>query len=511
MAHVQVSCTINGCGKKCTGNKYSIDRHIQNQHIDGKKKGPHGIAAGGMAAYCKPLPEAPPPPPPDDVTAADAIKEARMAASALLFALGLSANAIASIDGALLDALLAAKGAESGRTILRADSGSLDTVVRDRLLPYLKSLITGKHVVLSVDKKDQDMAEGKGLIHVMISCAQLKASILAEAIVVPIGTSCDADYYEKLVQRVMREWGIERKYIIGISVDNTAVNPSFVRKLGFRLLPCVMHVIHLMYDACDDVFNLTALLGWREYFSRSHKRRDAAVRANVNYRATQIPGTRFGSSSTLMELLADPATFKRYLDFVETNPVAAYVKAKNKEKKAAAPPGGAAKKRRATTDNDSNATAGVAAAAAASGSSRKSFGNADAAQAQEALAYSVLLDNMRDTYTQAVVCVVHDIMKDAKPLLLASQLSSRRLPFDFWSSWDNWDQYRTLWFNSTDTMVAMLLQSKGIKLDAGGTTQLVTAVTYALEKMDDKINNHIMEWEVRACGKGAGGGRAGGR
>ena len=86
------------------------------------------------------------------------------------------------------------------------------------------------------------------------------------------------------------------------------------------------------------------------------------------------------------------------------------------------------------------------------------------------------------------MCVVHYIIKDAKPLL-ASELRSRRLPFDFWSSRDNWDQYLALWLYSTDTMVAML-QSEGIKLDAGRTTQLVTAVTYALEKMDDKINNH---------------------
>ena len=486
----QATCTINGCGTRNIGRKYSIDRHVK-RHIDGKIKGPTGPSAGGILAYAAPqqkqnaLPSLP-----AGMTAMAAVKEAQNGAAAMMFAAGLSANTIASLNGPLVDAVLACKNLQSGRTILRVEDGSLDTVVKSKLLPYLKSLIMGMHVVISVDKKDQDMAGGKGLIHIMLTAATLKAPILADAVIVPFGTTQDADYYVKLVEKVLVDWGIPRKDIIGISVDNTSLNPAFVSKMKLTLLPCVTHVINLMYCAADNVFNLDMLYGWRDYFARSYKRRDAATAAGLPYRPTQVAGTRFGASSAFLGLLSDPDMFKRFATFARAHPVAAYVKAQNKVKKATV-----STKSKGRNEGKGTATTGVKGGVTeppAVGSARSANGIALALQAAEASSYSTLLANMEDAYTQACIVVVHAITNDASALLTASQCDVRHMPFDFWESWDDWGIFREVWFNDTSSMITALLTEKNIELDAAGLKQLENCTVVALETMDKKVDDHIM-------------------
>ena len=90
------------------------------------------------------------------------------------------------------------------------------------------------------------MALGRDVVHVVKSCIELEADMLGEVDVPEFAESSDAEYYRKLVERVIAAFHISRDNIIGISVDNTAVNPSFVRLLGLQLLPCVMHVGNLI-------------------------------------------------------------------------------------------------------------------------------------------------------------------------------------------------------------------------------------------------------------------------
>ena len=71
----------------------------------------------------------------------------------------------------------------------------------------------------------------------------------------------DAASYAAQVECVIKSFGIERCNILGISVDNTAVNPAFERILKVRLLPCAMHVGNLMIEAAFSAFSATDLYG----------------------------------------------------------------------------------------------------------------------------------------------------------------------------------------------------------------------------------------------------------
>jgi hypothetical protein len=100
----------------------------------------------------------------------------------MLFSLGISAHSIDEIGGAgpLLNALRAAGSLQSDTTLLRKDDGTFDRVLKNTLLPYLKSLVAGQKVVISVDKKDQKMAGGRPIVNVTLSCVHWEFDILAE-------------------------------------------------------------------------------------------------------------------------------------------------------------------------------------------------------------------------------------------------------------------------------------------------------------------------------------------
>jgi hypothetical protein len=115
------------------------------------------------------------------LTPAQSTQAAQDAVATLLFSLGLSAHGIALIKGPLLDALLAAKTLQSSSSMIRED-GIFDSVLSEKLLPYLKSLIAGRKIVLSVDCKDQDMARGRAIVHITFSCIHIQADILAEGL-----------------------------------------------------------------------------------------------------------------------------------------------------------------------------------------------------------------------------------------------------------------------------------------------------------------------------------------
>ena len=98
-------------------------------------------------------------------------------------------------------------------------------------MPFLKVLVAGRKVVISVDRKDQPMALGRAVVHVILSCIELRAYVLAAVELSAFEESSDAEYYFILVEGVIEDFTLRRENIIGVSVDNTTVNPLFVRRL----------------------------------------------------------------------------------------------------------------------------------------------------------------------------------------------------------------------------------------------------------------------------------------
>jgi hypothetical protein len=480
-----VTCIINGCGQKLVGKKCNIADHVDLIHrgVSG------GIAAAGLSAYAAPVPaeeglEE------EEMTADSAAMEAADASAAMLFSLGMSTNAIEMIDGPLLDALLACRAMKSRRAILRKNDGSLDKVLKGKLMPYLKGLIAGEKVVISVDKKDQKMARGKSMINILINCTKLKAPILAACIVVPFNTVQDAAYYEKLVGAVITDFSIEKINIIGVSVDNTNVNPAFVNAMGLQLLPCVMHICHLMFDAVMQEFNMGDNYGFRMFFAHSHALRDKATQMGLSYRSTQTPGTRMAAAFPFIEELAQPGKFEMYAEFVRDNPPGAFVRDERKKAKVAGAVRGGCGRGRGFGRGRGG---GRGSAAAAGGGARDAGGLEEAAKNEAALSYRVLLANMNDKFSKGAVLVSYALLKDLYPLLISTQANPRRIPFDFWVNWDAAATYRESWFNDTDVKVAELLAKNNTVLDDEGFARLVNATVRALEAMDNKVDSHLME------------------
>lgn len=309
---------------------------------------------------------------------------------------------------------------------------------------------------------------GRPIVHVTLSCVHFKHDILAEVDVLEFETSCDANYYVRLVEGVIRDWNISRRDNIGISVDNTAVNPAFVRQMGLRLLPCVMHVVNLMLEAAFASFNADDLYGWASFFSHRHKLRAAALTHGIAYRKASTAGTRFGSKLPFLEELSKPGMFAKWSTFAKLHPP------DNAR--------GAASARRGRGRGRGGAAVVQAGGALA-----------DAARVAECTRYELLIANMEDNFTHASILVLHEMLCHLSPLLTAAQCSLRTIPFDFWMSWEAAETERVAWFNDPGVKLAALVSRHGIALDAEATSKLETAIVYAIEKMDDKINSHLME------------------
>lgn len=110
---------------------------------------------------------------------------------------------------------------------------------------------------------------------------------------------------------------------------------------------------------------------------------------------------------------------------------------------------------------------------------------------------------MADVFTNAAIAVLDALLSDLAPLLGAVQCTVRTLSFDFWQSWDAAETERVSWFNDPGIRLDALMDEKGIVLDSEARAKLVTAIEYTIEKMDDKVDTHLMEtFEVRCKGPG---------
>jgi len=100
---------------------------------------------------------------------------------------------------------------------------------------------------------------------------------------------------------------------------------------------------------------------------------------------------------------------------------------------------------------------------------------------------------MEDNFTHASTLFLRDILCHLSPLLKTAQCSLRNIPFDCRQSWEAAETERIAWFNDPDVKLAALVATLGIDLDADAKAKLETAIVYALEKMDEKVNSHLME------------------
>lgn len=321
--------------------------------------------------------------------------------------------------------------------------------------------------------------------------------------VVELGSSQDADYYIALVERVIKEWGIRREDIIGISVDNTNVNPCFVRKMGLTLLPCVMHVCGLMLDTAIDSFNCKDLFGWSSFFGHSHPLRAAASSAGVLYRVAMTAGTRMGSVLPFIAELSDPEKFAVWRDFANTHPPASARPkshgSSSRRGRGGHRPKGTGRGVAATATSEAASAAGSGSALAATavatvtGPRMQIASSVASAAAEEATRYGILVENMADVFTLASLIVLHELLSDLGPLIKASQCHVCTIPFDFWDSWDSAETNRVSWYNDPEIKLDALMAQHGIHLDAEARTKLVTTIEYAVEKMDEKVDTHLME------------------
>jgi len=100
---------------------------------------------------------------------------------------------------------------------------------------------------------------------------------------------------------------------------------------------------------------------------------------------------------------------------------------------------------------------------------------------------------MDDNFTHASILLLREMLFQLSPLLKAAQCSLRTIPFDFWQSWEAAETERVAWFNDPGVRLSALMSAHGIVLDAEAAEKLETAIVYALEKMDEKVNSHLME------------------
>jgi hypothetical protein len=250
-----------------------------------------------------------------------------------------------------------------------------------------------------------------------------------------------------------------------------------------------MHVINLMIEAAFESFNASDLYGWSAFFSHRMKMRAAATNAGVSYRLATTAGTRFGSKLPFLAELSDPKKFELWRDFALKHPPSSVGAQRSDASGGRLSRGGA--RGRGRGRGRGAAASGDDGPSAAAPSESNSL--AIAARDQEASRYTLLTENMADVFTNAAIAVLDALLSDLAPLLGAVQCTVRTLSFDFWQSWDAAETERVSWFNDPDIRLAALMDEKGIVLDSEARAKLVTAIEYTIEKMDDKVDSHLME------------------
>jgi hypothetical protein len=215
------------------------------------------------------------------------------------------------------------------------------------------------------------------------------------------------------------------------------------------------------------------------------KLRAAAESAGVKYRVATTAGTRFGSKLPFLAELSAPGVFDRWKAFAHAHPPTSLPRAEGvggsrSRRGRGGGIAGSSQQGRGGRINDRSHASGLDT-------------TAEAIAEQETSRYSILLENMDDVFTRASIIVLHELVKDIEPLLIASQCSVRTLPFDFWHSWDAAETIRISWYKSAGIKLDSLMTERGIELDTAAREKLVTTIEYAVEQMDEKVDSHLME------------------
>ena len=464
----KITCIFNGCEETVVAKWDNISKHFPRAHKDGKVTQPPvpTTVTPGKTPHVD-----------DPTTVKDAKTSARNKAATLLFALGVPAHKVDEMRGVLLQ-LLTYSGELPSDTTMLEENGILDEAIITDLIPGITALLRYMPGSLTVDAKGKNKyADGRSLVHVTFSSAYLPRCVLLHADVVEKGVSKNADYFKRLVTVVMTKFGLTRDQILGIAVDNTAVNPKvspppphththkctsssiffidlfpqFVKEMGFKLLPCASHVINLMVKAILEEYKLTDMLGWKMYFGHSEARRDEAEAAGLKPRLADVPGNRFAFALPFYREIGTVRVFKLYSEFAR---------------------------------------------------SHKPSG--EAGKEDESKNYALLLKNMNlrssdGMFALAQIIVLNDLLKDFEPLLIMSQASLRHLSFKFWDSFEDSMKVLEAYHQDCITMITNLFkQHPDIKLTVDDMKELVKRTERAIELMDKKVADHLQADSVSA-------------
>ena len=136
----------------------------------------------------------------------------------------------------------------------------------------------------------------------------------------------DSTYYARALHQLCDKLDIERKNVVVVSADNTAVMPSAITAAGFVHAPCVAHAINLMLRGIVETFGLEDLLGWRQYLANSTKRKHEMRKDGLSAAAIDVPAHRFQYFMGFLEAFSND--WDKYGDHIRAqkkeNPLPAY-------------------------------------------------------------------------------------------------------------------------------------------------------------------------------------------
>lgn len=239
-----------------------------------------------------------------------------------LVADGLSSGQVDSMRK-YMPLFLVAKTLPSRRALLR-EKGQIDKNI-GKLKEGIRNAVKNRRIVLVIDAATSRFTGGASVITVscitatedepMLLCCELEKK-----------ASMDAPYYSRLLQSVLDDYGINKKNVVGVSADNTSTMPRFIKDSGFIHIPCVAHVINLMFEAIAGRFQVDQVFRWKAYTSHATDRVDLMLEAGLSPTKLSWPDTRFGYAVVALTELTE--RWDEYAKFAvehpPSDPTAAY-------------------------------------------------------------------------------------------------------------------------------------------------------------------------------------------
>ncbi len=113
----------------------------------------------------------------------------------------------------------------------------------------------------------------------------------------------DAAYLAQQLEAVIGGYGLDKRNIVGVASDTTAVMPAAIQRAGLEHIPCWAHVCNLMVTELYNALGMKDIMRWRAYLV-SKPRVDALEARGLHPRALRVPSYRFAYwKGALRELL----------------------------------------------------------------------------------------------------------------------------------------------------------------------------------------------------------------